>query len=200
LMEHWDGIIDSNLLASSHALEQARALGTDEHSRAGDPRFVNASRGDFRVAQNSPALAIGFKNFAMDQFGVTSPRLRSLAKSAPIPELSSSANLTSEDIRDFLGARVKSVTTLGEQSAAGLPSMKGVLVLSVTPESLAQRSGLQASDVILAATDNQFTAAEPIENLGALLTLYNAQRWRGEREFVVMRNQQRHVVTIKFVP
>ena len=198
LMEHWDATIDYNLLPDAHALRQAQSLGIDGHSRAGDPKFRDAHAGDFRVADDSPALLIGFKNFQMDQFGVTSARLKRLARTAPLPELFSPANLAPDEIRDFLGAKVKSVTTLGEQSAAGLAEVRGVLVLAVPVGSLAQRSGLRANDVILEAPANQYSRAEVIENLATLMTLYSAQRWLEQREFLVMRNQQAIRLTLKF--
>ena len=56
---------------------QAAAL--DAHSQVTDPQFVDtakvfrpdyAPRGDFSVKPTSPALALGFKNFPMDSFGV----------------------------------------------------------------------------------------------------------------------------------
>ena len=40
--------------------------------------------GDYRVKEGSPALALGFVNFPMDQFGVVSPELRQLART-PLP-------------------------------------------------------------------------------------------------------------------
>jgi Right handed beta helix region len=55
------------------------AAGLDAHSQIADPQFVDtakvfrsdyAPRGDFSVKPTSPALAIGFKNFPMDSFGV----------------------------------------------------------------------------------------------------------------------------------
>ena len=95
----------------------------------------------------------------MDQFGVTSARLKRLARTAPLPELISPANLAPDEVRDFLGAKVKSVTTLGEQSAAGLAELKGVLVLAVPAGSLAERSGLRANDVILEAAANEYEPA-----------------------------------------
>ncbi len=198
LMEHWDAAIDYNLFPDAPALRQAQSLGTDGHSRAGDPKFRDAHAGDFRVADDSPALLIGFKNFPMDQFGVTSVRLKRLARTAPLPELVSPASLAPDDVRDFLGAKVKSVTTVGEQSAAGLAEVKGVLVLAVPNGSLAQRSGLRASDVILEAVANEYSRREVIENLATLMTLYSAQRWLGQREFLVMRDQQLFQLTLKF--
>ena len=200
LMDHWDATIDYNLLPSATALKQAQSLGLDTHSRAGDPKFRDARAGDFRVAEDSPALLIGFKNFPMDQFGVTSARLKRLAKTAPLPELMSPAAFAPDEVRDFLGAKVKSVTTLGEQSAAGLADIKGVLVLAVPAGSLAEQSGLRANDVILEAAANEYIPAEMIDNLATLMTLYTAQRWLGQREFLVMRNQQPHQLTLKFQP
>jgi len=200
LMDHWDATIDNNLFPSATALGHAQSLGLDQHSIVGDPKFRDARAGDFRVADDSPALKIGFRNFPMDQFGVISPRLKRLAKTAPIPELMSPANFAPDEVRNFLGAKVKSVTTLGEQSAAGLADLKGVLVLVVPAGSLAQQSGLRANDVILEAEANEYIATEVIENLGTLMTLYAAQRWLGQREFRVMRNQQPVQLTLKFQP
>jgi hypothetical protein len=131
---------------------------------------------------------------------VTSERLKRLAKTAPLTELMSPAAFTPDEVRDFLGAKVKSVTTLGEQSAAGLADIKGVLVLAVPAGSLAQQSGLRANDVILEAAANEYIPAETIENLATLMTLYTAQRWLGQREFMVMRNQQPHQLMLKFQP
>jgi hypothetical protein len=41
----------------------------DQHSVAADPQFVDPKKGDYSVKVGSPALALGFKNFPMDQFG-----------------------------------------------------------------------------------------------------------------------------------
>ena len=47
--------------------------GWDVDSIVGDPLFVAPALGDFRAKEGSPALEIGFENFAMDQFGVKKP-------------------------------------------------------------------------------------------------------------------------------
>jgi S1-C subfamily serine protease len=159
---------------------------------------MDPGAGDFRVAKDSPALRIGFRNLPMNQFGVTSPRLKRLAQTAPIPELIAPADFAPDMIHEFLGAKVKSVTTLGEQSAAGLGDTSGVLVIAVPPGSLAGQSGLQANDVILQATANEYLPTEVIDNLTTLMTLYAAQRWLGQRDFLVMRNQQPLQLTLTF--
>ena len=50
---------------------QWKAAGLDAHSVVADPMFVNASAGDYPVKDGSPALTLGFKNFPMTGFGVT---------------------------------------------------------------------------------------------------------------------------------
>ncbi len=84
----WGKEIDYNLFATSQA-DRTRyaANGCDAHSLAGDPQFVNPAAGDFRVKKTSPALKLGFASFPMDQFGVTSPRLKALARTPVIPKL-----------------------------------------------------------------------------------------------------------------
>jgi hypothetical protein len=46
------------------------AGGLDVHSVVADPMFMDTANGDYRVKAGSPALALGFKNFPMDSFGV----------------------------------------------------------------------------------------------------------------------------------
>ncbi len=43
--------------------------GYDEHSLAGNPKFIDVENGNYQVSENSSALKVGFKNFPMDQFG-----------------------------------------------------------------------------------------------------------------------------------
>ncbi|MCP5543868.1 MAG: right-handed parallel beta-helix repeat-containing protein [Akkermansiaceae bacterium] len=82
----WTDSIDSNFYTTSGILERNRAKGGDAHSTAGDPKFLDPAKGDFRVADDSPALATGFKNFPMDRFGVKKPSLKAIAAT---PEISS---------------------------------------------------------------------------------------------------------------
>jgi hypothetical protein len=80
-------LIDSNCIASNGAVNTEQGgvswltwhnAGLDVHSVQGDPMFTDTtktfpysqSRGDFSVRSGSPALSVGFKNFAMDSFGV----------------------------------------------------------------------------------------------------------------------------------
>lgn len=48
---------------------QWKADGYDQNSKIAEPMFVDPENGDYRVAENSPAVQLGFKNFPMDEFG-----------------------------------------------------------------------------------------------------------------------------------
>lgn len=104
--------------------------------------------GDFRIKDGSIAFTVGFRNFDMDNFGVVSPRLKSMAKKVTIPSVITSNNEDTHKIIDFMGAKLKKLTTLGEQSATGMNDIKGILVIEVTAGSNAAKL-LQANDVIL---------------------------------------------------
>ena len=56
---------------AKYSLEDWRELGFDQHSIFADPLFVDPENGDYRVRPESPALKLGFENFAMDEFGLT---------------------------------------------------------------------------------------------------------------------------------
>jgi hypothetical protein len=82
----WGQELDYNFyVAPEDVMRKFSRNGCDLHSVNGDPMFIDARAGDFRVREHSPALAVGFVNFPMDRFGVTSPRLKTIAKSPPIP-------------------------------------------------------------------------------------------------------------------
>jgi len=55
----------------AYTLDDWKKTGNDVNSLLADPQFVDAARGDYRVKDSSPALKLGFRNFAMDQFGLT---------------------------------------------------------------------------------------------------------------------------------
>ena len=82
----WGKEVDFNLFTTTEADRTAFAdKGCDANSLVGDPLFVDAAQGDFRVKDGSPALKLGFVNFPMDQFGVRTPRLKAMARTPEIP-------------------------------------------------------------------------------------------------------------------
>jgi hypothetical protein len=154
----WGKTFDNNVLhtlgiaAPRPASELQQASGRDEHSLVADVMFIDPARGNYRVKEGSPALALGFKNFPLDQFGVTDPKLKAIARtpfSAPTAVTDSRPPAARDaSPRDFLGAKIKNVVGAGEVSAYGLPSEAGAAVIEVASGSPAARAGLQERDVI----------------------------------------------------
>jgi hypothetical protein len=62
---------------------QWKAAGLDANSVVADPMFTSPTTGDYTVKDGSPALTLGFKNFPMTGFGVTSGPQGPVA---PMPE------------------------------------------------------------------------------------------------------------------
>jgi S1-C subfamily serine protease len=85
---------------------------------------------------------------------------------------------------EWLGAIIKNIETLGEQSASGSPDKKGVLILTVAPGSLAAKSGLQAGDIIRSVNE------EGITDVNAFIAKIQSVNWQGTATAVVLHNQQ----------
>ena len=114
----WGELIDNNILNTpgrDNPLPAAvlqHASGRDEHSIVADVLFVDPDKGDYRVKSNSPAIVLGFKNFPMDKFGVTNPKLKALARTPLTASISSmqpvSRNVRESAMNDFLDAKSNS--------------------------------------------------------------------------------------------
>lgn len=190
-IQYWGNDVDNNLFPDLAALSKSIENHTDQHSVYGDPLFVDAAKGNFDVKDNSPALNIGFKNFPMDRFGVVSPGLKALAHKVVIPYVTSVRSNTQEII-DFLGAKVKSLNTLGERSATGMASETGVLVISVPKNSLLNGS-VYPNDVLLDVDGKK------IENIKDLADAAMSLQFRTQISMEIFRNQsaQKIIVAIK---
>lgn len=147
--------IDDNFFYVANAADRDRyaRFDWDRHSVVGDPLFVDPARGDFRVRDHSPALALGFRNFPMDQFGVKKPALKALARQPQIPPLkttapASHAPLSAPPARYWLGAKLHGLE--GEEySAFGIRREDGgVQLVDLPPDSAAAQAGLRANDLL----------------------------------------------------
>ena len=135
----------------------------------------------------------------MDSFGVRTARLRAHAETPALPKPILSAPAGTPEIpRDYAGMKLKSVETLGEQSAAGLAKKEGVLVLSVEPGSLAARAGLLPGDVILSIVDDEYGQTDVTPTAAEFIAAAQGRRWRGEIVIEISRNQSRPKMHLPF--
>ncbi|GHV25799.1 peptide-binding protein [Bacteroidia bacterium] len=149
-IKDWGKDVDFNFFADSVSLKQAQKNGTDNHSLFGNPLFVNPETGDYQVNENSPALKIGFENFAMDVFGVQLPALKKIARVPQFPTLRLPTISENEEVvHEWLGASLKNLSTEGERSATGMDAIRGVLITSIDDNSVLKNAGIMPNDVIL---------------------------------------------------
>jgi len=59
----------SPIILQNKSFKDWQAEGYDPYSEIANPEFVDPKNGDYRVKESSPALKLGFKNFAMNEFG-----------------------------------------------------------------------------------------------------------------------------------
>ena len=151
----WGKECDFNLLHEPGAdgTTPARVLqeqsGADSHSRVGDAWFIDPASGDYQVKESSPALELGFRNFAMDRFGVRKPELKAIAKTPVLPRLALEVGKVSTEPRIlWQGVTLKNLDG-DEYSAVGVArDARGVLVVEVPAD--AGVVGLREKDLIQA--------------------------------------------------
>ncbi|MCJ8164291.1 PDZ domain-containing protein [Pontibacter sp. E15-1] len=181
----WGKELDYNFFPTEEAMLKSQVYDRDMHSAFGDPLFKDAGALDFSVADNSPALEIGFENFPMDSFGVQKPELRKIAKTPEVPTTKKINDSETSPEVAWLRNRLKSVVSEQEQSAYGLNSAEGVIVLSIwKPSPAAQGNGIRKGDVILEVE------GEKIKNTIDFLNETKKHQESGQMGVVVMRDQK----------
>jgi len=186
----WGKEVDSNFFLMQASLSLARQNNTDRNSLSGDPLFVNLSAGDYRAKKNSLVLSTGFKNFAMDSFGVINPALKNKAAKTPVPNSQTLKSAGKGETFEWLGSTVKNIETLGERSAVGLYDQNGVLVLKAPAATLAAKSGLKEGDVIRIVDD------KPVNSVNEFLAAIQLKLWYGKVKTVIIRNQQQQEIML----
>ena len=184
----WGKEVDYNSFPDSTSLKAARERGTDKHSVCGKPNFINPLAGDFRLKEGSVAFSIGFKNFAMDSFGVITPRLKAMAKKVTLPSVLTHEKVATDETIDFMGAKVKNLTSLGERSATGMDDIRGILVMEVASGSEASRF-LQPNDVILSFNSKRTDKLHDLPEARMLVIGSNT-------EIVIFRNQKKEKIQV----
>jgi len=170
-----------------------KANDCDAHSLSGDPEFVAPASGDYQVREGSPALAVGFKNFPMNQFGVQKPALRAIARRPELPEVRTPTSVAESrgagEPRFFCQARVRDIHGLGDRSAHGLPDESGVLVMEPAGDGASAGPDLAKNDVILECN------GKPVRNMADLLEIQGSAG-ASTLELTVMRGQGRVKVAV----
>ena len=146
--------VDKNFFVADKksVMKRSAKLKWDKSSASGDPMFVDPASGDFRVKEGSPALALGFENFPMDQFGVKKPSLREIARTpdltSPRQKKGSPPKQAAQRITKWMGATLRDLVA-EEFSAYGVSKEEAGVALAEVPNgSKAARAGLQTGDVI----------------------------------------------------
>ncbi len=188
----WGERLDYNLFPTEAMRTAYAANGCDANSLSGDPMFVAPTSGNYQVAAGSPALSLGFVNFPMDQFGVTTRPFTVNSKSIIVrtPALISTAppvKLTG--VFRWLGSQVKAVTTIEEASSFGTnPANGGVFFKGAYLRSAAAATGLLESDLIASING---TAVATVEDMVAALSVAT-----GDVTFGIVRGQSPSSVVV----
>jgi len=192
----WGKELDYNFYVSNRGtMTKFAKNGCDLNSQQGDPQFVDATQCNFQVKPTSPAVKIGFKNFPMDQFGVTKPALKAIAKTPQIPVVD--VNIAPETI----AVQSKIVTWLGiplkepsgeEMSAFGVAfNAGGVSLVLVAENSEAAKLGFRTGDLIQAINGSK------IKTINDLQTYFNSNAFNGSIRITLIRSQQKFELIVK---
>ncbi|MDN3617856.1 PDZ domain-containing protein [Polaribacter undariae] len=187
----WGKELDYNLFPNEESMMKSQIYDRDLHSVYGDPMFKNPSELDFTVSENSPALKIGFKNFPMDEFGVQKESLKKIAKTPEVPVIKDLSENKSSPVVAWLRNNIKSVDSEQEQSAYGLNSAEGVIILRIwKPSPAVQNNGIKKGDVILKA------GGKKVKNIQDFFKI-NVENKTDMLDLVVMRNQAEKEIRIR---
>ena len=167
------------------ALTLQKQSGDDSNSRQGNAHFRNPAAGDYSVDENSQVLSLGFVNFPMDKFGVTSLKFKVLAKTPLLPAMELYGHDQTRCTTPCLwrGLYMRDISGLGDISAAGLSDERGVLILK-------DWDSMKEGDVILEMN------GKPVRNLQELRTASNGHE--DELSLSVWRFQSKHTIILKY--
>lgn len=188
--EKWGKELDYNLFVTNDDNRRKFMVnGADHHSQTGDPKFVDAGIGDFRISEDSPAWKIGFHNFEMNNFGVRSKRLKRMVKTPQIPALNISLDSKAKTVvhKKWLGATLKEVKGY-ELSAFGVGfTQAGIVFEDVPSQSRAAYIGLRNGDLLQTINGFRITDFQTLQKY--------LQQKKGIRCLSLIREQQH--ITLK---
>lgn len=147
--------------------------GMDRDSAVGDPRFTNpdpTGTYDFTLAEDSPALALGFRNIPMTGFGAPGGALPPEAVLPTGDDEPDPIELTRKKVVEkLMGADVTNITTEAEQSSYAIDDFKGLKFATVPVGSYAAEAGLLSGDLVRTINGEEVT-----EDRNTFWQAYNA--------------------------
>jgi hypothetical protein len=184
-------IIDNNIFTDSLSYNTARKCGTDSNSIVSKPKFVDPASGDFRISANSTEIfRTGFQNFDMNSFGVVSSRLKAIAEKPQITVPVFAIDKVGAEPITWESIQIKNLETLGERSATGMDSERGVYVVAVSAYGNELRDYLKSNDVILGF------AGKPVNSLDDLRNVLAETDLKKPQQMTIYRDQKENTVTI----
>ena len=184
-MDGWGTQIDYNWFVEPESLVKSQEHGIEQHSRAGDPLFVDPDTGDYSLKDESPVYDIGWKNFPMERFGVVDEDLKVMAKTPELPKFVK-PKTTDGGVHAFYGGQLKNMETDGELSATGLYDKIGVYVIAVPTKGVFKKLKLKKNDVILKVNGQNIEdingllqQKERFDKKGGIISIH---LWRGQTE------------------
>lgn len=187
----WGVETDFNIFTDSLAYNVARKNKTDRNSIVHHVNFIDPQNGNYCVANSDyKVFRLGFQNFDMNNFGVISQRLRLLVQTPKFSFPVINKEVVETDIVLWQGLRIKNLQTLGERSATGMDSERGVYVISVVDHYTPLNDFLQANDVILKFADID------VDNVNDFLELLKQADLKNTQRMVIFRNQSEKAISI----
>lgn len=184
---YWGDTIDYNLYIRSSDLRKDQEKGIERHSMTIAPSFIDPDIGDFNLKNTNNTL---FKPFDMRHFGVINDRLKQLAEKPKIPTLITQSISGANQVFKWKEVVFKNIETLGEQSAAGLPTIAGVLTVDIPKGSLLFKK-LVKGDVIVACN------GQSVDNFQELAKILKRDQYKSRLRLIIYRNQKQQELMIK---
>ena len=183
----WGKLIDSNFFigdkSNNHLFTKNNC---DSNSIIGDPQFKNPSIGDFTVQHKEALLKIGFINFEMQHFGVTSKKLKGIAKKPKMPTLLFNRPEKPAVTAIWMGAKITEPKD-ASMSAFGVGfEVEGIAISEIKNESLLNQIGLKVGDLIIGMSGEKTNS---IKKFGSLLAISSGKIKK--HTFIIIRAQEK---------
>lgn len=193
----WGREVDGNILcgeagAGQPAWPLQAVSGSDGASRFAWCGFRDPEAGDYTV-EDETALAVGFRNFDMENFGVMSTWLRDISRIPMLPMCKPFRPAEEEtvEVLEACGGVFRELLSMEEASAYGACSadgvhVDGVLVVKLEPNSELNAIGLKAGDILLAVDGKLVLTLDALKDCVQALCEPAGKVWRILRSQIEM--------------